>query len=80
MIVTNQLTVVIQAWVPSKVKREVLNPLIERPSSFHSFIGCLLPSIGDAELEKGIASISAVMEHLKNETLDAIIAFKKSKA
>lgn len=28
-------------------------------------------------MEEGIASISAVMEHLKNETLDAIIALKE---
>lgn len=80
VIVTDQLTAIIQDQIPSKVKREAFNPLVERPNSFHSFTRWLIPSLGVAELEKVIVNISAVMEHLKTETLDAIIAFKKSKA
>lgn len=33
--------------------------------------------LGIAELEKAIVNISAVTEHLENETLDAIIALKE---
>lgn len=76
-IVTDKLTGIIQAQVPSKVTREVLNPLIERPGSFHSFDRWLIPSSGVAELEKATVNISVVMEHLGNETLDAIITLKE---
>lgn len=73
----DQLIEIIQARVPSKIKREVLNPLVESPSNFQSFIRMLIPSAGIAELEKAIVNISAVMEHLEHETLDAIIALKE---
>lgn len=65
---TGQLMRIIQARVPSKVKRELLHPPLERPSRFHSFVRRLIPSSGVTDLEKAVENISAVMKHLKNET------------
>jgi len=47
MIVTNQLIGVIQAKYPPKSREKSL--IHERPSSFHSFDRCLIPSLGVAE-------------------------------
>ena len=44
------------------------NPLIDRPSGFHSFIR-FIPTLGVSELEKAIINISAI----ENSTMDAIL-------
>ncbi|NWR87440.1 ERVV2 protein, partial [Furnarius figulus] len=45
--------------------------------TFHSMIRPLIPSSGLIELEKAIINISVVIEHIKNHTLDAIMALQE---
>uniref|UniRef100_A0A8B9FUU2 Envelope glycoprotein n=1 Tax=Amazona collaria TaxID=241587 RepID=A0A8B9FUU2_9PSIT len=66
-----------KGWVRThfrKAKREVENPLIRKPTAFHSFARWFVPWLGVSELEKAIVSISAVRENLENRTIDAIKA------
>lgn len=53
------------------------NPLVIRPTGFHSFIRWLIPSLGVSELEKAIVSISATLEAIKNATADALSALQE---
>ncbi|XP_071657739.1 endogenous retrovirus group V member 2 Env polyprotein-like [Patagioenas fasciata] len=48
------------------------NPLIQRPSGFHSFARWFLPWLGVSELEKAIVNISATIEKIENATVDAL--------
>uniref|UniRef100_A0A8C3K6K4 Uncharacterized protein n=1 Tax=Calidris pygmaea TaxID=425635 RepID=A0A8C3K6K4_9CHAR len=48
------------------------NPLVERPTAFHSFARWFIPCLGVSELEKAIVNISASMERIENFTVDAI--------
>ncbi|XP_032530465.1 syncytin-A-like [Chiroxiphia lanceolata] len=68
-----------QEWkkpYPKRAKR-TSNPLIERPTIFHSIVRALVPSLGVSELEKAIVNISAVMENIQDHTLDAIETLKE---
>uniref|UniRef100_A0A7M4EMZ7 Uncharacterized protein n=1 Tax=Crocodylus porosus TaxID=8502 RepID=A0A7M4EMZ7_CROPO len=49
-----------------------LNPLVERPTSFHSFARWFIPWLGDSELEKALVNLSASLEVLANNTADAL--------
>lgn len=49
-------------------------PLIERPSSFHSFARRFIPWLGVSELEKAVVNLSATMEAATNLTAGAIRA------
>ena len=52
---------------PIRKKRNVVNnPLINRPTSFHSFARWFIPFLGVSELEKAIINISAVIETVEN--------------
>ncbi|XP_074022481.1 endogenous retrovirus group V member 1 Env polyprotein-like [Numenius arquata] len=55
-----------------KVRGIPNNPLVERPSAFHSSVRWLFPQLGVSELEKAIVNISATMEKIENLTVDAI--------
>ncbi|XP_040460627.1 syncytin-B-like [Falco naumanni] len=57
-----------------KVRQDVENPLIKRPSAFHSFAQWFIPWLGVSELEKAIVNISAIIENLEDKTIDAIKA------
>ncbi|XP_054246936.1 endogenous retrovirus group V member 2 Env polyprotein-like [Indicator indicator] len=72
----NEITTGIVRSPWRRVKR-VLNPLIERPTGFHSFVRWLIPMIGVSELEKAIVNISASMEIALAATEDAIRAEQK---
>ncbi|XP_040977549.1 endogenous retroviral envelope protein HEMO-like [Aquila chrysaetos chrysaetos] len=66
-----------KGWVRThfrKIRRDVENPLVRRPTAFHSFVRWFLPWLGVSELEKAIVNISAVIENLENRTTDAIRA------
>lgn len=66
-----------KGWLQTHVKRierGVQNPLIERPSAFHSFARWFVPWLGVSELEKAIVNISAMIEEIENRTIDAIRA------
>lgn len=58
------------------MKRSI-DPLIEGPTLFHSVIRALISSLGVIELERAIVSISAVIEHIEKQTLDAILALQE---
>uniref|UniRef100_A0A663N0B8 Envelope protein n=1 Tax=Athene cunicularia TaxID=194338 RepID=A0A663N0B8_ATHCN len=60
-----------------KVREIPINPLIQRPTAFHSFVRWFLPWIGVSELEKAIVNISAILESLSNSTTDAIQALQE---
>ncbi|XP_074667523.1 LOW QUALITY PROTEIN: syncytin-2-like [Strix aluco] len=55
-----------------KVRRALENPLIKRPTAYHSFVRWVFPQLGVSELEKAIVNISATMEKIVNSTVDAI--------
>ena len=57
-----------------RIGREVSNPLVERPTAFHSFVQWFIPWLGVSELEKTIVNISAIIERLENRTLDVMAA------
>ncbi|XP_074898255.1 LOW QUALITY PROTEIN: syncytin-2-like [Buteo buteo] len=66
-----------KGWVRThfqKIRQDVENPLVRRPTDFHSFVQWFLPWLGVSELEKAIVNISAVIENLENRTIDAIRA------
>lgn len=48
------------------------NPLVKRPSGFHSFARWFIPQLGVSELEKAIVNISATIEKIENATMDAL--------
>lgn len=58
-------------------QRRTSNPLVERPTSFHSFVRWLIPSWGVSELEKALVNLSATMEIINNATIDAIKALQE---
>ena len=63
---------------PIRKKRNVVNnPLINRPTSFHSFARWFIPFLGVSELEKAIINISAVIETVENRTVDALLALQE---
>ncbi|XP_074876924.1 uncharacterized protein LOC142027137 [Buteo buteo] len=53
-------------------QKRTSNPPVERPTSFHSFVRWLIPSLGASELEKALVNLSATMEIINNATIDAI--------
>ncbi|XP_055556315.1 syncytin-1-like [Falco cherrug] len=57
-----------------RIRRENTNPIIERPTAFHSFAQWFVPWLGVSELEKNIINISAIIEKLENRTIDALKA------
>lgn len=57
-----------------RITREIENPLVRRPSAFHSFVRWFLPWLGVSEIEKALVNISAVIEEVENNTVDAIRA------
>ena len=59
---------------PTRGKR---NPLVKRPTSFHSFARWFIPWLGVSELEKALVNISATMEIINNATADALTALQK---
>ncbi|XP_040977079.1 LOW QUALITY PROTEIN: syncytin-2-like [Aquila chrysaetos chrysaetos] len=59
-----------------RAKRDIENPLVRRPTAFHSFARWFLPWLGVSELEKAIVNISAVIENIENRTIDAIKALQ----
>ncbi|XP_071412245.1 syncytin-A-like [Pithys albifrons albifrons] len=61
---------------PRRVKR-TNNPLIDRPTLFHSIVRAAIPSLGVSELEKAVVNISAILENLQDKTTDAITALKE---
>lgn len=61
---------------PLKRSRRQTNPLILRPTGFHSFARWFLPWLGVSELEKALVNISAAVEVLGNTTKDAIEALQ----
>lgn len=48
------------------------NPLVKRPSRFHSFTRWFIPQLGVSEIEKAIVNISATIEKIENTTVDAL--------
>uniref|UniRef100_A0A8U7P058 Uncharacterized protein n=1 Tax=Corvus moneduloides TaxID=1196302 RepID=A0A8U7P058_CORMO len=50
------------------------NPLIDRPTRFHSFARWFIPGLGVSELEKAIVNLSAIIETIMNASADAIRA------
>ena len=62
--------------VTHPIKRK-LNPLITRPTRFHSFARWFLPWLGASELEKALVNISATTEIINNATADALTALQK---
>lgn len=67
---TNPLTGYLRT--PWKRVGRALNPLVEKPTSFHSFVRWFIPFLGVSELEKAIVNISATLEIIENATIDAI--------
>lgn len=66
-----------RGWLQTHIRRieqGIENPLINRPTAFHSFARWFLPWLGVSELEKAIINISAVIEQIENRTVDAIQA------
>lgn len=66
-----------EGWLRTHIKRirrDTDNPLVKRPSAFHSFARWFVPWLGVSELEKAIVNISAVVEEIENKTMDAIQA------
>ncbi|XP_071657736.1 endogenous retrovirus group V member 1 Env polyprotein-like [Patagioenas fasciata] len=53
-------------------KRQINNPLVDRPWGFHSFVWWFIPMLGLSELEKAIVSISVTLEEIENSTADAL--------
>lgn len=62
---------------PNGRKKRSLNPLIERPTFFHSIVRAFLPSYRVIELERVIVNISAVIECIEQHTADAISALQE---
>lgn len=54
----------------------VENPLIRRPSGFHSLARSFIPWLGVSELEKTIINVSAALEDINNASADAIKALQ----
>ncbi|XP_021238396.1 uncharacterized protein LOC110391047 [Numida meleagris] len=67
---TNPLTGYLRT--PWKMVGRALNPLVEKPTSFHSFVRWFIPFLGVSKLEKAIVNISATLEMIENATIDAI--------
>lgn len=67
-----------EEWVHThirKIKQSVgENPLVKRPTAYHSFVRWFFPWLGVSELEKAIVNISAVVKKIKNKTADALQA------
>uniref|UniRef100_A0A674J828 Envelope protein n=1 Tax=Terrapene triunguis TaxID=2587831 RepID=A0A674J828_9SAUR len=56
--------------------RRSTNPIVQRPTGFYQFIRAFLPWLGVAELERAIVNISATLEIIENDTIDAIHALQ----
>lgn len=61
---------------PWKRVKRVSNPLVEKPTGFHSFVRWYILSLGVSELEKAIVNISATLEMIENATTDSIRALQ----
>jgi len=57
--------------------RRNLNPLIERPTGFHSLLRWFIPSLEVSELEKAILNISGETEKLANSTAHGLLTLQK---
>ncbi|XP_056206924.1 endogenous retrovirus group 3 member 1 Env polyprotein-like [Falco biarmicus] len=72
-IVHNLTQGLIRSYI-KRIRRESTNPLIQRPTAFHSFARWFFPWLGVSELEKALVNLSATMEIAMNFTTDAIQA------
>ena len=76
--VFSNLTMESGSWLQIFVHRtKYSNPLVERPTTFHSFTRWFLPWLGVSELENSLVNISVAIEILGNNTADAITALQK---
>lgn len=53
-----------------------LNPLVEGPTGYHSFVRWLIPSLGGSDLQKAMVNISAELERIEDSTTDAVKALQ----
>ena len=51
--------------------KRVSNPLVEKPTGFHSFVRWYILSLGVSELEKAIVNISATLKMIESATTNA---------
>lgn len=75
ILITPNLTGYLRSYM-RRIKRGS-NPIVQRPTAFHSFARWFLPWLGVSELEKALVNVSATLEIINNSTIDAIQALQE---